>query len=206
MTSYKLSKRHILTKSMKVNSVKNSKKLLSNLKSHKSHLVFFSDKKNWTVDRSYNSQNDRWLARDRADIPHIYTTKFLASVITLGVICSNGKVMPPIFFNPKEREGVTGTVRCCLTQSSPGWRLRLKGAPYIFQQDSAPSHTTIKTQKLLRSKKVTFWAPEMWPPNPPDLNPMDFFFKGELERHVCKDLPQQLGKLEGLHHQEMGHC
>ncbi len=171
MTSCKLSKWHILTESMKANTVKNGKKLLSNLKCHKSRLVFFSDEKNWTLDRSCNSQ----LATDRADVLHIYTTKFLASVLTLGVICSNGNVMPPIFFNPKEKVGADRYCEVLCNTVIPWMEAEAQGAPYIFQEDSAPSHMAIKMQKLLRSKKVIFRALNTWPPDSPDLNRMDFF-------------------------------
>ena len=102
LKAYKLYKRHTLTKKMKAKRVKNGTKLLNNLKSKGGRLVFFSDEKNWTVDRSYNVQNDRYLASDRSTVPHVFTTKFPTSIITLGVICSNGAVMPPTFSNQRK--------------------------------------------------------------------------------------------------------
>ncbi|QQP55965.1 Uncharacterized protein FKW44_000474 [Caligus rogercresseyi] len=101
--SYRMAKQHILTASMKATRLTNGKRLINGLKSHGGRIIFFSDEKNWTVGRSYNVQNDRWLAKEREEVPAVFTTKFPASVVTLGVICSTGEVMPPFFFNPKER-------------------------------------------------------------------------------------------------------
>ncbi|QQP32445.1 Uncharacterized protein FKW44_005818 [Caligus rogercresseyi] len=88
---------------MKATRLTNGKRLHNGLKSHGGRIIFFSDEKNWTVDRSYNVQNDRWLAEEREEVPAVFTTKFPASVMTLGVICSTGEVMSPFFFSPKER-------------------------------------------------------------------------------------------------------
>uniref|UniRef100_A0A0K2U3X0 Uncharacterized protein n=1 Tax=Lepeophtheirus salmonis TaxID=72036 RepID=A0A0K2U3X0_LEPSM len=56
--SYRMAKQHILTASTKATRLTNGKRVLNDLKSHGGRIIFFSDKKNWTVDRSYNFQND----------------------------------------------------------------------------------------------------------------------------------------------------
>jgi hypothetical protein len=176
LKSYKFTKRHILTSAMKVRRLENGTKLLSNLKSNGNRIVFFSDEKNWTVDRAYNTQNDRFLAEDKVKVPHIYRTKFPASIMTLGVIGSNGKVMPPIFFEPKERVGADKYCEVLSTKVIPWMKANSDGKKFIFQQDSAPAHTAKKTLNLLQAQNVEFWDPKTWPSNSPDLNPMDFFF------------------------------
>ena len=45
---------------------------------------------------------------------------------------------------------------------------------YVFQQNSAPTHSARQTVQLLRRKTVEFSVPDMWPPNSPDLNPVDY--------------------------------
>uniref|UniRef100_A0A0K2UTH9 Uncharacterized protein n=1 Tax=Lepeophtheirus salmonis TaxID=72036 RepID=A0A0K2UTH9_LEPSM len=50
--SYRMAKHHILTASMKATRLTNGKRLLNDLKSHGGRIIFFSDEKNWTVDRS----------------------------------------------------------------------------------------------------------------------------------------------------------
>ncbi|QQP52968.1 Putative transposable element [Caligus rogercresseyi] len=45
--------------------------------------------------------------------------------------------------------------------------------PYVFQQDGAPAHTSKATQAFMY-ENLNFWAKDMWPPQNPDLNPLDF--------------------------------
>lgn len=176
LKSYKLYKRHILTEKMRATRFRNGTKLLNDLKSNGGRLVFFSDEKNWTVDRTYNVQNDRHLAPDRSSVPHVFKTKFPASIMTLGVICSNGSIMPPVFFNPKERVGADSYCKVLADVVIPWMRQEANGAKFIFQQDSAPAHKAKKTLALLKSEKVAFWDPQTWPSNSPDMNPLDYFF------------------------------
>ena len=44
---------------------------------------------------------------------------------------------------------------------------------YIIQQDGAPSHRARETVALLTNETPDFINPTMWPPNSPDLNPVD---------------------------------
>jgi len=44
---------------------------------------------------------------------------------------------------------------------------------YTFQQDSAPAHRARETIDLLARETPDFISPMLWPPNSPDLNPMD---------------------------------
>jgi len=50
----------------------------------------------------------------------------------------------------------------------------ISGKTFIFQQDSAPSHRARETIELLSRMTPNFIKPEMWPPNSPDLNPVDY--------------------------------
>ena len=47
-------------------------------------------------------------------------------------------------------------------------------APFLFQQDGAPAHTARKTVAFLEESAVPFIWPNEWPPNSPDLNPLDY--------------------------------
>jgi hypothetical protein len=53
-------------------------------------------------------------------------------------------------------------------------------------QDGAPCHTSRKTQKWLEDNGVKFWAKEIWPPNSPDLNPLDFSIWAYVARKACR--------------------
>ena len=45
---------------------------------------------------------------------------------------------------------------------------------YVFQQDSAPVHRARETIELLTMEPPEFIPPTLWPPNTPDLNPVDY--------------------------------
>ena len=44
---------------------------------------------------------------------------------------------------------------------------------FIFQQDGAPAHRASETVQLLKQMTPDFITPNLWPPNSPDLNPVD---------------------------------
>uniref|UniRef100_A0A0K2T0U4 Uncharacterized protein n=1 Tax=Lepeophtheirus salmonis TaxID=72036 RepID=A0A0K2T0U4_LEPSM len=74
-----------------VTRVAHGRKLRNDLKSHGIRIIFYSDEKQWTVDRSHTIQNDIWLATKRANILQVFKTKFPGSI---GGIGNNGNVMP----------------------------------------------------------------------------------------------------------------
>jgi len=47
------------------------------------------------------------------------------------------------------------------------------GGYFVFQQDSAPAHRAHETVALLKHETPDFIPPSLWPPNSPDLNPVD---------------------------------
>lgn len=97
--SYKIKIRQMLSQDARNKRVKRCKMLLSSIKNgYANSLKFFSDEKMFTVDAKPNSQNDRWLAHDPDEVPIVSRTKFPASVHVLGVVSSEGDVMPPHFF------------------------------------------------------------------------------------------------------------
>ena len=53
---------------------------------------------------------------------------------------------------------------------------------FIFQQDGAPAHTARATQDqdLLHANIDDFIAKDEWPPNSPDLNPLDYHVWGAM--------------------------
>ena len=65
---------------------------------------------------------------------------------------------------------------------------RLTGhQPYVFMQDGARSHTANETVRFLNQQRyLTLLQPNMWPPNSPDLNPVDDSIWSALERNVYR--------------------
>ena len=96
--SFKLRCRHLLTTEQKEIGVIKGKAMLSSLKSTPHHIRFFSDEKLFTLDRSYNHQNNRWICKEPSKGLLVFRSKKPAACIVLGVISSEGDVMPPHFF------------------------------------------------------------------------------------------------------------
>ena len=65
---------------------------------------------------------------------------------------------------------------------------RLTGyQPYVFMQDGARSHTANETVRFLNQQRyLTLLQPNMWPPNSPDLNSVDYGIWSALERNVYR--------------------
>ena len=68
------------------------------------------------------------------------------------------------------------TVNITVNTFSVTVRLSARCQHYMWtlQQDSTLSHTARNTVTYLRHENVTFIEPDMWPPNSPDLNPVDY--------------------------------
>ena len=69
-----------------------------------------------------------------------------------------------------------------LTVAKP-WITRVANdRSYVWQQDSAPCHTSRKRQKQLSANFYDFTSTNVWPPNFPDLNPMDYYVWGAVKK------------------------
>jgi len=60
---------------------------------------------------------------------------------------------------------------------------QISGNEFVFQQDSAPAHGARATIELLR-RETDFMSPEQWPPNCPDLNPVDYKIWATMQQRV----------------------
>ena len=72
---------------------------------------------------------------------------------------------------------------------------------FIFQQDEAPSHTSRITQEHLDANTPKFNGKDDWPPQSPDLNPMDYHvwdslsekaYKGRSTKFTERELKQKI--------------
>ena len=51
----------------------------------------------------------------------------------------------------------------------------------MFQQDRATAHGARETIKLLQWETPAFISPDLWPPNSPDLNPVNYKSCGVMQ-------------------------
>ena len=57
---------------------------------------------------------------------------------------------------------------------------------FVFQQDSVPSHRAKDTVALVDQETPDFIPPALWPPNSPDLNPVDYTVWSVLQERVYR--------------------
>lgn len=132
-------------------------------------------------DQVFNRQNNRWIAMTSRDVPKIMKTKFPATVMVFGVISSEGDVMPPHIFETGLRVN-TDIYLDVLSSVVFPWIQQVAGnRPWVWQQDSAPCHVSARSLAWLKEHAHDMVDKDTWPPNSPDLNPMDYFFWSVLE-------------------------
>jgi len=68
----------------------------------------------------------------------------------------------------------------------------VSGDFFTFQQDSAPAHRVRETVALLSAEIPDFISPQDWPPNSPDLNPVDYAIWGILQIRDVDHLKERL--------------
>ena len=83
----------MLTDRMKEVRLIRCKKLLNWMKENGSVIKLFLDEKIFTVDRSANRRNDRWIAFLSPEVHHTMTTMKPASVMAICVASSQGDVL-----------------------------------------------------------------------------------------------------------------
>jgi hypothetical protein len=72
----------------------------------------------------------------------------------------------------------------------------IAGDFYVFQQDSAPAHRARETVEYLRAETPEFISPDLWPPNSPDLNPVDYRIWGFVQERVYHRVIRDVGDLK----------
>lgn len=81
----------------------------------------------------------------------------------------------------------------------PALRFKATRKGYWWQQDGAPPHCTTLAKEFLLKKfsgrVISRGTPISWPAHSPDLNPLDFHFWGEAQRHVYQEQPESIEDL-----------
>ena len=186
--SYKMRRDQFLSQAMKDKRKDCAIKVLNKLKHplQPNTLWFFSDEKCFCQNRMVNSQNDRWFALYPQDVPILMKTKHPVHIMVFGVVSSDGDIMPPFIFPHGLKLNTEAYIKCLEKVVLP-WIVEVAtGRPYVWQQDSAPSHTSWRTQSWLSENFCDHITPNMWPPNSPDCNPLDYYVWGAVERETNK--------------------
>ena len=102
--------------------------------------------------------------------------------------------MPPVYFPHGFRLGAADYIPMLKNKVVP-WvemlKVKYPGRQIIWQQDNAPAHTAASIQTFLAEYfgKDNCTLKNIWPPNSPDVNPMDFsIWAMERPRHVLRGI------------------
>ena len=95
-----------------------------------------------------------------------------------GGVCATGKT-PLVFIDRNVKINAEDYQQRVLKGVLAPWaQSHFNGNSYILQQDWAPAHRAGTTLQLCQKLAPGFWGKDVWPPNSPDLNPLDFFVWG----------------------------
>ncbi len=149
----------------------------------------YSDEKDFTVAPYHNRRHSRYIAvsPEAVDksIKYVGSSKFPAKAMMLGIICSDGKKLPPIWIEgnmdgPKYKQILSRKV-------FPVRDATYGKGNYLWQQDGASCHTCNIVQDYLHRRLGSggFWSKVVWPPNSPNLNPLDYHTWTHIEEQAC---------------------
>ena len=147
--------------------------------------ILFSNEKFFDSDGVYTSQNDRVWTVDRADVDEKggiqQRRKFPQKVMVWLGACSEG-ITPLVILDD-------GTIDhdYYIKKVLPvalKYRNKVFGDDWIFQQDSAMPHQHYLTQKWCQENFPSFIDKDYWPPNSPDLNPLDYSIWDEFVKVI----------------------
>lgn len=185
-----------------------AQELLQRFPPHQVDFIFFSDEKVFTVTAPVNLQNDRVyaprgikkkeIAPERLLRTH---SRFSKSVMVSVAVSKLGRT-DLIFVDPGVKiDGNYYRQVLLANEMLPAIR-HISGDCYVFQQDSAPAHRARKTVEFLRRETPNFISPDQWPPNSPDLNPVDYKIWAFVQERVYQvpitnvtDLRQRLNEV-----------
>ena len=165
--------------------------------------TIFSDEKIFKMTQLLNVQNDRTYApsaykKSTIKNKRLYVERsgFPMSRMVSVAISKVGK--SSIFFVEPGAKVNGAYYREKLLASMIPEMDRLTGyQPYVFMQDGARSHTANDTVRFLNQQRyLTLLQPNMWPPNSPDLNPVDYCVWSALERNVYRGRFENITELK----------
>ena len=159
--------------------------------------TFFSDEKIFKLQQWYNNQNDRVYVKKgtlKSDVEDarllVEQKKWPRSIMVSAGVSKLGKTSLH-FVKPGVRIDGEFYRKKLMRKIIPEMH-NLAGGPnefYIFMQDGAKPHTADETVEFLKAEVPMLLEPKNWPPNSPDLNPVDFSIWSILQQNVFRGAP-----------------
>lgn len=179
-----------------------AKKLLDMYPEDKVDFIWFTDEKVFTVAIPKNPQNDRLYVPATVKKKHVAAERLLRTRTTFSrsVMVSVGVsklgCTDLIFVDPGVKINGAYYRDVLLSQQLLPMMRDVSGEFFIFQQDSAPAHRAHDTVRLLEQATPAFIPPDLWPPNSPDLNPVDYKIWGIMQQRVYQSRVNNVDELK----------
>jgi hypothetical protein len=148
----------------------------------------FSDKKLFDIDGVYNHQNCRVWAASRVEADKkgavFKKQKFPERVMVWLAVSSNSHSRLIVF--PSGTVDHSVYIAKALPEAKR-FGTTIHGSDWTFIQDGATAHTHHLSQQWCSENLPAFIPKSLWPPNSPDLNPLDFCVWNELVQGIKWD-------------------
>lgn len=201
LTAFRRVPAQIISNATKQKRLKRAKALLRRLKARDLKRVFFTDEKNFYLNPPISNQNNRvWASGKKADVKPsrllVERAKFAPHVMVSAGVCFGGKGRL-LFVDEKAKVNAPYYIGRLLPSLIEDCNHLLPNG-FIFQQDGAPAHTAGITQTWLHANCPDFITKDQWPPNSPDLNPLDYHVWGAMLEayHKLQPKPKTIAELK----------
>ena len=175
-----------LTSAHKAKRKSNCTWMRKNLNREKVQTTMYTDEKIFTTNGYFNPKNDIVWADDRQSANEeggvFEEEKYPINVMVALGVTWNG-LTQPFFFDQGERLNAEKYIDVLKFYKREGNRL-FNSDDWTFQQDGASSHTSNLAQNFCKNHFKSFIPKEKWPPNSPELNPMDYSVWNEISKNV----------------------
>jgi hypothetical protein len=201
LVCFKKTQAQELTVANKLTRLVRAKQLLRKYPEHAVSFIWFTDEKLFTVASPVNLQNDRVYAASgtrKKQIPAerlLKTRSHFSKSVMVSVGVSTLGCTNLIFIEPGVKVNGAYYRDVLLTQHLLPAIKHMSGDFFTFQQDSAPAHRARETVALLSREVPDFIPPQLWPPNSPDLNPVDYHIWSALEERVYRSRIRDVDQL-----------
>jgi inhibitor of nuclear factor kappa-B kinase subunit alpha len=185
LQAYKIQKESLLIDEHKEKRMKFANWIRTNFRKEHTMNILFSDEKMFDIDGVYNSQNERIWAVNRAEADIKggvrQKRKFPQKVMVWLGVCFKG-VSPLVIFE----SGTVDHDRYIKEVLSVALKYGndMFGNDWTFQQDGAKPHIHAKSQEWCVNNFPSFIDKDHWPPNSPDLNPLDYCIWNEFAQAI----------------------
>jgi transposase len=161
-------------------------------KDHNWHKHMFADEKTFCLFSLPNKKNDVVWASKGDYIEPVSTVRNAAKINAYGAISLEGKTSIHLF-----KENMTADIYCDILRDTllPTTNRLYGNRSWTYVQDNDPKHTARTTQQFIANNLSNTIPVEDWPPNSPDLNPIENLWAtvGEI---VAKQKPTNLTSMK----------